>query len=113
VNARLLWNAGETYGYGTDSTWAPADSLATELRPLALMFSPKEIVRILTANAAAAIGKQNELGSLERGKAADLVILRGDPTADVTNLLKVAAVVKDGKLVVDKRAQARTATRRR
>ena len=36
VNARLLWEAGITYGYGTDTRWAPRDSLATELRPLAL-----------------------------------------------------------------------------
>jgi imidazolonepropionase-like amidohydrolase len=114
VNARLLWQAGQTYGYGTDSSWLPRESLATELRPLALMFSPREILKIMGINSAVAIGKQDQLGSLERGKIADMVILRGDPSADVTNLLKVAAVVKDGKLVIDNRAPgARAPARRR
>ena len=54
VNARLVWEAGMTYGYGTDTTWLPRESLALELRPLSLTFSPKDIVSILTSNAAAA-----------------------------------------------------------
>ena len=85
VNARLLWEAGITYGYGTDSSWLPRDSLAQELKPLALMFSPKDIVSILTKNAAAAILRSDQLGTLEPGKIADIVILNGDPLANVSN----------------------------
>ena len=103
VNARLLWEAGITYGYGTDTRWAPRDSLATELRPLALVFSPKDIVTILTRNAAATILKGKELGTLEAGKLADIVIVNGDPLANVSNLLDVAVVIKGGEVVVDKR----------
>jgi imidazolonepropionase-like amidohydrolase len=103
VNARLLWEAGITYGYGTDTSWLPRDSLAHELRPLAVMFSPKEIVSILTRNAAATIHKADQLGTLEPGKLADIVILNGDPLANVTNLLNVAVVIKGGEIVVDKR----------
>jgi len=65
VNARLLWEAGITYGYGTDTSFLPKDTLATELRPLSLVFSPKDIVTILTRNAAVAIGRRDELGTLE------------------------------------------------
>ena len=103
VNARLLWEAGITYGYGTDSTWLPKESFAQELRALNLMFSPKDIVSILTRNAAATILRGNRLGTLEAGKIADIVMLNGDPLANVTNLLNVVVVIKEGAIVVDRR----------
>jgi imidazolonepropionase-like amidohydrolase len=101
VNARLVAQAGTTYGYGTDTSWLPRESLALELRPLALTFSPKEIVSIMTRNAAAAILKSDR-GTLEAGKLADIVVLNGDPLADVENLLKVAMVIKGGEVVVQR-----------
>jgi imidazolonepropionase-like amidohydrolase len=103
VNARLLWEAGITYGFGTDTRWLPRESLALELRPLALMFSPRDIVSILTRNAAAAVHRSAEIGTLAAGKLADVVILDGDPLADVTDLLNVSTVIKGGEVVVDKR----------
>jgi imidazolonepropionase-like amidohydrolase len=101
VNARLVAEAGTTYGYGTDTSWLPRESLALELRPLALTFSPKDIVSILTRNAAAAILKTDR-GSLEPGKLADIVVLNGDPLADVQNLLRVSMVIKGGEVVVER-----------
>jgi imidazolonepropionase-like amidohydrolase len=102
VNARLLWEAGITYGYGTDTTWLPRESLALELRPLSVVFSPKDIVSILTSHAAAAALKPDR-GTIETGKLADIVVLGGDPLADVSNLLNVVMVVKGGEVIVDKR----------
>jgi imidazolonepropionase-like amidohydrolase len=58
---------------------------------------------MLTKNAAIAANKQNELGTLEPGKLADIVMVQGDPLDDVWNLTKVALVVKGGEVVVDKR----------
>ena len=101
VNARLLVNAGITYAYGTDTTWLPRDSLATELRALTAMFSPKEIVSFLTGNGARAVMKSDR-GTLETGKLADIVVLRQDPLARVDNLLDVAMVIKGGRVVVEK-----------
>jgi imidazolonepropionase-like amidohydrolase len=103
VNARLLWEAGITYGYGTDTSWHPRETLADELRALQLVFSPRDIVTILTKNAAIAAMKAGELGTLEPGKAADMVILNGDPLASVSNLLNVATVIKGGEVVVERR----------
>ena len=57
----------------------------------------------MTRNAAAVIGRTNDLGTLDPGKLGDLVILDGDPLADSSDLLKVKVVVKEGKIVVDKR----------
>jgi imidazolonepropionase-like amidohydrolase len=97
-----LWDAGISYGYGTDSRWHPRESLADELRALQLMFSPKDIVTILTRNAARSVLKADRLGTLEKGKAGDIVMLNGDPLANVTALLDVAMVIRDGQILVDK-----------
>ena len=103
VNARLLWEAGITYGYGTDTSWPPRETLADELRALQLTFSPKDIVTILTKNAAISAIKGEQLGTLETGKLADIVIINGDPLTNVTSLLNVTTVIKGGEVVVDKR----------
>lgn len=99
VNARLLWEAGLVYGYGTDTQWAPKESLADELRALSLVFSPAEIVKILTSNAAAATLHGDEFGTLEAGKYGDLVIIDGDPLQDSSALLNVVTTIKEGKVV--------------
>src|SRR5262245_32507853 len=103
VNARLLWEAGIMYGYGTDTTFLPKDSLAQELRALRLVFSAQDVIKILTHNAAATIGRDKDIGTLENGKLADLVVIDGDPLANIDDLLKVKAVIKNGQIVVDKR----------
>jgi imidazolonepropionase-like amidohydrolase len=111
VNARLLWENGISYGYGTDTSWHPRQSLHDELRALQLMFSPQDIITIMTKNAAASILKPAQLGTLEPGKIADIVILNGDPLANITALLDVRTVVKDGVVVVDKGGTPNTARR--
>lgn len=99
VNARFLWEAGLTYGYGTDTQWPPKETLHDELRALALVFSPREIVQIITKNAAAATLHGDQFGTLEPGKYGDVVIVDGDPLQDSTALLNVVATVKEGKVV--------------
>ncbi|MDD9996333.1 MAG: amidohydrolase family protein [Rhodospirillaceae bacterium] len=103
VNARMLWDAGIVYGFGTDTRFLPRDSLFHELRPLHLVFSAEDIVTIMSRNAAIAIGRLDELGTVEAGKLADLVLLDGDPLDDPYNLLKVSIVIKGGEIVVDNR----------
>ncbi len=103
VNARLIFDAGVVYGYGTDTQYVPHDALRLELRPLRLVFSAKDIVKIMTENTAALIGRSSDLGTLEAGKIADFAVFNGNPLDDVENLLDVALVVKDGQVVVDKR----------
>jgi imidazolonepropionase-like amidohydrolase len=100
VNARLLFQAGITYAYGTDTTWAPRDSLEHELRPLHLVFSHEDLIPIMTRNAAIAVGRGGDRGTLEAGKLADIVILGSDPLADEDALLDVDVVIKGGRVVV-------------
>lgn len=102
VNARLLWEAGMVYGYGTDTSFLPRDTLAHELKALHLTFSPLDIIKIMTTSSAQVIGLEDEIGTLEAGKVADIVILDGDPLDDLYDLLKVDLVLKSGKVVIDK-----------
>lgn len=103
VNARLLYDGGLVYGFGTDTTFHPEDSFKHELRALRLVFSRRDIIRIMTRNAAAAILQADDYGTLEAGKVADIVLLDGNPLADIDALLEVEVVVKGGEIVVDKR----------
>jgi imidazolonepropionase-like amidohydrolase len=104
VNARLLWEAGlRDYGYGTDTQWPPKESLFDELRALSLVFSPAEIVAILTKNAGLATMHGAEIGTLEPGKLADLVIVNGDPLARSADLLNVVTTIKGGVVVFEKK----------
>jgi imidazolonepropionase-like amidohydrolase len=103
VNARILWDGGQVYAYGTDTQWDPRSTLADELRALNLVFSPRDIIKIMGPNTAAAIDKSKDLGTLEPGKIADIVLVDGDPLADVFDLTRVVMTIKDGKVVVDKR----------
>ena len=61
------------------------------------------MIKILTKNAAAVIGKSKDIGTLETGKLADLVVIDGDPLTSPDDLLKVKTVIKEGQIVVDKR----------
>jgi imidazolonepropionase-like amidohydrolase len=103
VNARLLWNAGMTVAYGTDTQFSPRESLRHELLALGSVFSGADVVTMLTKNAAIATGVADETGTLEPGKAADVVMLDGDPVADIFATLKVKLVLRSGKIVADRR----------
>jgi len=103
VNARTLWDAGVVYGYGTDTGYLPRLGLAHELRTLNVMFSPQDLVKLMGPNTAAFIEKSGELGTLEPGKLADIVILDGNPLEGYWNLLNARVVIKGGEVVVDKR----------
>jgi len=103
VNARLLWNAGMTLAYGTDTSFSPRESLRHELLALGSVFSGADVVAMLTRNAAIAAGVADETGTLEPGKSADVVMLDGDPIADMLATLKVRLVLRSGKVVVDRR----------
>ena len=60
---------------------------------------PSDIIVAVTRNAAAVMGRQNEVGTLERGKFADLVILDADPIVDIKNTRKISRVMKGGEFV--------------
>jgi imidazolonepropionase-like amidohydrolase len=59
-------------------------------------FTPAQTVQIMSANGAKILGVYDKLGSVERGKLADLVVLQGDLASDPSVIRKVTTVFKDG-----------------
>jgi imidazolonepropionase-like amidohydrolase len=103
VNGRILWDAGVIYGFGPDTGYHPKAGLAHELRALNLMFSPKDLVKLMGPNTAAFIDMSDDLGTLETGKLADLVLVDGDPLEGYWNFLNVKLTIKGGVVVSDQR----------
>jgi imidazolonepropionase-like amidohydrolase len=61
--------------------------------------TPLEALRTATLNPATLFKKTNELGSIQQGKLADLVVLEGDPLIDINNTKRVDTVIVNGRLV--------------
>jgi imidazolonepropionase-like amidohydrolase len=59
-------------------------------------FAPPEAIAIATLNGARFLGEDREIGSIDAGKAADLVLVRGNPAADIKAIEDVVLVFKDG-----------------
>jgi hypothetical protein len=59
-------------------------------------FTPAESIKFATLNGAQFLGEDERIGSIEVGKQADLVVVKGNPAADINDLENVEIVFKDG-----------------
>ena len=103
VNARTIWDQGGLLGYCTDTGYDPRAGLEHELKSYSIVFSMQDIFKLMGPNTAAYIGMSDQLGTLESGKLADIVLQDGNPVEGIHNMLRVKMVLKGGKIVVDKR----------
>jgi imidazolonepropionase-like amidohydrolase len=103
-NLKKIFDAGILVVPGSDTSSAGSGTgvvlgLASQLE-LALMveagLKPDEAIRAATINAARMIGREKDLGSVEPGKLADLVILDENPLSDIRNIRNIYRVVKGG-----------------
>ena len=104
-NVRALADAGVEIAFGTDTPpmMTYGEAVLAEIEMLGEALHSEEIVGALTHDAARYLGLGEELGTIEPGKIADIVLLNGDPLKDLADFGKIAMVIKNGALVVDKR----------
>jgi imidazolonepropionase-like amidohydrolase len=102
-NLQKALEAGVTVAMGTDAgnpgtLHGPSIHYEAEVFQEAGM-TPEEVLISSTRDAARAMGRGEDLGTIEPGKLADFAILRADPLADAVNLREIARVVKGGRSV--------------
>jgi Tol biopolymer transport system component len=102
---KAIHDAGGRIVAGVDSPFVTfADSLHVEMRLyVEAGIPPARVLRLATIEGARAIGVDSEIGSIEPGKIADLVLLDGDPLASITDTTKVTWVMKNGAVVWEKK----------
>jgi hypothetical protein len=98
---RAMHAAGVPIVAGTDEVAEANDAFPEMHHELELLvryagLSPQDAIAAATSNAAQAIGKQKDLGTLEAGKYANMVFVKEDPLKDITNLRSVVFTVKRG-----------------
>jgi imidazolonepropionase-like amidohydrolase len=98
----MLHKAGVPFLAGTDTPAGvhvfPGFSLHQELqRFVAAGFTPLEALQTATLNPARFFGMEGQLGTVEKGKLADLVLLTANPLEDIANTEKIAGVFVNGR----------------
>jgi imidazolonepropionase-like amidohydrolase len=103
ANTAKLYAAGVKLIFGTDMPFFMGNfwhSVMNEVRALKLAgVSNTDILKMATINAAEAIGAEDRIGTIEKGKIADLVLINGNPLQDIETLRDVEMVVKEGRIV--------------
>jgi imidazolonepropionase-like amidohydrolase len=107
-NIAKLYKAGLTIASATDFCGSPLLKMGTNAMELELLikhcgFEPMDVLVAATRNGAKACGLENETGTIEKGKLADIILVDGDPLRDVKVLQdksKIKMVMKEGKIEV-------------
>lgn len=102
--AGLMHRSGVDFLVGTDAPAVPncfpGFSVHDEMALLVKAgFTPMEALQAATRNPAKFLGLSDSLGTVEKGKMADLVLLEANPLEDITNTQRIAAVVVNGRLL--------------
>ena len=95
---------------GTDLSGAYVFAGSSVHHELALFveagFSPLEALQTATRNPAVFLGEEKSLGTVEKGKIANLVLLSADPLADIRNVDKIDAVILNGQFLSAEKLKA-------
>ena len=106
ASLRRALAAGVKIAAGTDAGGHGHPPNAIEIACLVRAgMTPLQALRAATGWAAECIGREQDLGTVENGKLADLVVVAGDPLAEVTilqNPENIALVIKDGEIAVNR-----------
>jgi imidazolonepropionase-like amidohydrolase len=102
TNLRKIHDAGITVATGTDAgnpLTLHGPSIYAEMEAMVSAgMSPMDVLVASTRNGAVAMGRGKDLGTIENGKLADMVVLDGDPTESISNFRKLKMVIRGGEL---------------
>ena len=114
-NAMALIAAGAVVTVGTDNYWAAAAELSRTPKPEAqdhgigtiigieglveLGMTPMQALVAAAKNGAFAAGRTADLGTIEKGKIADLLVLGASPLADIKNIRQIRVLMSNGRMV--------------
>ena len=91
---------GVKISFGTDAAVFPHGQNAKEFKLMVdLGMAPIDALKASTANCAELFGIASKVGTLEKGKLADVIAMPGDPTQDITATERVSFVMKEGKII--------------
>jgi imidazolonepropionase-like amidohydrolase len=97
-NLKKINAAGGIIALGTDQSQGPAVHRELELL-VAGGIPTLDAIRIGTLNSAIYLGRERDMGSVEEGKIADLVLLDANPLDDINNAKRIAMVIKNGAVI--------------
>lgn len=86
-------DSGTPMNFHTEALWREAKAHVD------MGMSPTRVISALTRIGAGILGKTADLGTIEPGKLADIIVVNGNPNYDITALAHVETVVKDGRVV--------------
>ena len=103
---KKLYDAGVNISAGTDAggpdcRWGEVLHMEMELMESAGM-ATMDVIVAATRKAAENLGKADELGTIEKGKLADVIVVSGDPLKNISDTRNVRLVIKDGKIMFDR-----------
>jgi imidazolonepropionase-like amidohydrolase len=100
---RDMWDRGVKFVTGMDSGMTNARfgdfAYIPEVMVNDMHISPLEAITCATKTSAECLGMEDEIGTLEKGKSADIVVINGDPSEDISTLHSVNTIISQGKLV--------------
>jgi len=108
ANLKQLSDAGVRIVLGTDtvgSTSSGSNTISEAELMVEAGMSPAQVIQAGTRTAAEHLGKGDDLGTLEAGKLADLIIVEGDPLESISVLRTPWVVMKGGQVMVDNRQE--------
>ncbi|MBL7847916.1 MAG: amidohydrolase family protein [Cyclobacteriaceae bacterium] len=104
TNMRLAVKKGVKFGLGSDNVGWPASYSASELAEyVSIGMTPMQAIVCATKTNAEILRKETEIGTVEPGKFADLIAVKGDPLKDISELQRVKFVMANGKIIKNER----------
>ena len=98
-NSKKVHDLGGVLVAGTDRGWGTTLHMELDILHREGGIPLLDLTRIVTLNGAIYLNKEKDLGSIQRGKLADILLLNADPTKDVKNFAAIAAVYKGGEKI--------------